>query len=136
MMAADTLEFPEDCRYTRSDEWIRIDGAQARIGITDYAQSELSDIVFVELPRPGTQIEAGEAFGVVESVKAVSDLVAPVSGEVIEVHEALEEHPEWVNEDPYDRGWIVAIVPEDLEAADTLLSSEEYRKYVEERSGS
>jgi glycine cleavage system H protein len=135
-MAAETYEFPEDCRYTESDEWIRVDGAQARIGLTDYAQSELSDIVFVELPAVGTQIEAGETFGVVESVKAVSDLRAPVSGEVVEVHAALEEHPEWINEDPYDRGWILAIVPEDLEAADSLLSADQYRKYVEERSGS
>jgi glycine cleavage system H protein len=136
MMAAEDYEFPEDCRYTESDEWIRLDRAQARIGLTDYAQSELSDIVFVELPEVGTQIEAGEAFGVVESVKAVSDLLAPVSGEVVEVHEALDEHPEWINEEPYDRGWIIAIVPEDLESADSLLSAEQYRKYVEERLGS
>jgi glycine cleavage system H protein len=136
MMAADTYEIPEDCRYSESDEWIRIDGAQARIGLTDYAQSELSDIVYIELPEPGQQIEAGHDFGFVESVKAVSDLIAPVSGEVIEVNRGLEEHPEWINEDPYDRGWIIAIAPEDLEAADSLLSAEQYRKYVEERSAS
>jgi len=135
-MAAQTYEFPEDCRYTESDEWIRVDGTQARIGLTDYAQSELSDIVFVELPQVGSQIEAGETFGVVESVKAVSDLIAPVSGEVVAVHEALDEHPEWINEDPYDRGWIVSIAPEDLEATDSLLSAGQYRNYVEERSGS
>ena len=135
-MAVQTYEFPEDCRYTESDEWIRVDGTQARIGLTDYAQSELSDIVFVELPQVGSQIEAGETFGVVESVKAVSDLIGPVSGEVVAVHEALDEHPEWINEDPYDRGWIVAIAPEDLEATDSLLSAAQYRKYVEERSGS
>jgi len=135
-MASKTYDLPDDCRYTESDEWIRIDGAHARIGLTDYAQSELSDIVFVELPQVGTQIEAGQAFGVVESVKAVSDLLAPVSGEVVEVHAALEEHPEWLNEEPYGRGWIVAIDPEDIDAIESLMSADDYRKYVEERSSS
>jgi glycine cleavage system H protein len=134
-MAAKTYETPDDCRYARSDEWIRLDGTIGRIGITDYAQSELSDIVFVELPATGTQVEAGEAFGVVESVKAVSDLVAPVSGEIVEVHTSLGEHPEWVNEDPYGRGWIVAIAPDDLEEVESLQSAEEYVVYVEERAG-
>jgi glycine cleavage system H protein len=136
MMAAKTYNFPDDCLYTESDEWVRIDGATARIGITDYAQSELSDIVFVELPEVGSQVEAGQAFGVVESVKAVSDLVAPLSGEVVEVHSGLEEHPEWINEEPYDRGWIIAIEPEDIDAVDALLSCDDYRERVEERSGS
>lgn len=134
-MAAKSYNIPEDYRYSESDEWIRLDGAIARVGITDYAQAELSDIVFVELPAAGTQVEAGEAFGVVESVKAVSDLFAPVSGEVVEVHESLEEHPEWVNEEPYGRGWIVGIAPEDLDSVDGLLSPEEYQAYVKERSG-
>ena len=134
-MAAKTYETPDDCRYTRTDEWIRMDRTIGRVGITDYAQSELSDIVFVELPEIGTQVEAGEAFGVVESVKAVSDLVAPVSGEIVEVHSSLGEHPEWVNEDAYGRGWFVAIAPEDLEEVESLLSPEEYMQYVEERAG-
>lgn len=134
-MAGKTYDIPEDCRYTRTDEWLRVDGATARIGVTDFAQSELSDIVFVELPEVGTQVESGEAFGVVESVKAVSDLVAPLSGEIVEVHAALADHPEWINEEPYGRGWIVSIAPDDLEEVDALLSPEEYLSYVEERAG-
>lgn len=135
-MSDQGYEFPEDCRYTESDEWIRLDATIARVGITDYAQSELSDVVFVELPEVGTQVEANEAFGVVESVKAVSDLLAPVSGEIIEINPDLEEHPEWVNEEPYGRGWMIAIQPEDLDAVDSLMGAAEYGKYVEERAGS
>ena len=134
-MAAKTYDIPDDCRYAKTDEWIRLDGTVGWVGITDYAQSELSDIVFVELPEIGTQLEAGEVFGVVESVKAVSDLHAPVSGEIIEVHQNLEEHPEWINEDPYGRGWIISIAPEDLDAIDGLRSPEDYRAYIKERSG-
>jgi glycine cleavage system H protein len=135
-MAAKTYEIAEDCRYSETDEWIRMDGALGRVGITDYAQSELSDITFVELPEVGTQVEAGEPFGFVESVKAVNDLVAPLSGEIVEVHESLGEHPEWINEDPYGRGWIICIGPEDLDAVDSLLSPDAYRKHVAERSTS
>ena len=124
-MTAKTYHISDDCRYGRTDEWIRLDGTVARVGLSDYAQSELSDIVFVELPSVGTQVEAGEPFGVVESVKAVSDLFAPVSGEIAEVHENLEEHPEWVNADPYGRGWIIGIAPEDLDAIDGLLTPED-----------
>lgn len=134
-MAAKTYDIPDDCRYAKTDEWIRLDGTVGRVGITDYAQSELSDIVFVELPEAGTQLEAGEVFGVVESVKAVSDLHSPVSGEIIEVHQNLDEHPEWINEDPYGRGWIISIAPEDLDAIDGLRSPEDYRAYIKERSG-
>ncbi len=134
-MAAKTYDIPDDCRYAKTDEWIRLDGTVGRVGITDYAQSELSDIVFVELPEVGTQLEAGEVFGVVESVKAVSDLHSPVSGEIIEVHQNLDEHPEWINEDPYGRGWIISIAPEDLDAIDGLRSPEDYRAYIKERSG-
>ena len=134
-MTEKTLTFPEDCHYTDSDEWIRIDGAVARVGVTDYAQSELSDVVFVECPEVGSQVEAGQAFGVVESVKAVSDLVSPVSGEVAEINDGLEEHPEWVNEDPYGRGWIVAIAPEDPDAVDALMTADQYRTHVKERAG-
>ncbi len=133
-MAEQTLKFPEDCRYSDSDEWVRLDGSLARIGVSDYAQFELSDVVFVELPELGVQLEAGEAFGVVESVKAVSDLIAPISGEVVEVNEALDEHPELVNEDPYGRGWILAISPEEPNAIDRLLSAEEYRASVKSRA--
>jgi len=134
-MSENEIKTPTDCHYTESDEWLRVDGAMVRIGITDYAQSELNDIVFVELPERGTQLEAGRTFGVVESVKAVSDLIAPLAGEVVEVHSKLSEHPEWLNEDPYGRGWIIAITPEDMDALDGLLSAEEYRAHVKARAG-
>ena len=134
-MADHEYKIPEDCHYTESDEWLRADGAMVRIGITDYAQSELNDIVFVELPERGTQLEAGRTFGVVESVKAVSDLVSPIAGEVVEIHSKLSEHPEWLNEDPYGRGWIIAITPEDIDELDGLLSAADYRAHVKARSG-
>ena len=134
-MAAKDYEFPDDCRYTEADEWIRVDGTTAHVGITDYAQSELSDIVFVELPEPGAEVKGGQQLGVVESVKAVSDLYAPVSGRVAAINPGLEENPEWVNEDPYGQGWMVALEPEDLEDLEGLMSADQYRKYVEERSG-
>jgi len=134
-MSENDSKIPADCHYTESDEWLRVDGAMVRIGITDYAQSELNDIVFVELPERGTQLEAGRTFGVVESVKAVSDLIAPIAGEVAEIHSKLSEHPEWLNEDPYGRGWIIAITPEDMDELDGLLSAAEYRAHVKARAG-
>lgn len=135
-MSADKYDIPNEPRYTESDEWLRPDDDGVRMGITDYAQSELQDIVFVELPDVGTQLEAGQPCGVVESVKAVSDLYAPISGEVIAVNEALEDAPELVNADPYGEGWILAIAPESEKDIDTLLSAEDYRAHVEARSSS
>ncbi len=134
-MADHDYEIPDDCYYTESDEWLRVDGAVVRIGITDYAQSELNDIVFVELPETGSQLESGQAFGVVESVKAVSDLLAPIAGEVVEVHARLSEHPEWLNEEPYGKGWIIAIAPDDIDALDGLLTPAAYRAHVKARAG-
>ena len=134
-MSDHDYKIPLDCHYTESDEWLRVDGAMVRIGITDYAQSELNDIVFVELPVRGTQLESGRSFGVVESVKAVSDLIAPIAGEVVEIHAKLSEHPEWINEDPYGRGWIIAIAPEDMDELDGLLSAAEYSAHVKARAG-
>jgi glycine cleavage system H protein len=134
-MASKQYAFPDDCRYTETDEWVRADGRTLRVGITDYAQSELSDVVFVELPEVGAQVQEGEAFGVIESVKAVSDLYAPCSGEIAAINSALAENPEWVNEDPYERGWIVEITSDDLEPLDRLMTAKEYRDRVEERSG-
>jgi glycine cleavage system H protein len=125
------LNIPEDLQYTKSHEWVRIEGETATIGITDHAQDELGDIVFVELPEEGDTFDAGESFGTVESVKAVSDLYAPVGGEVVEVNSALEDAPENINEDPYGEGWIVKLRTTD--EAD-LLSPEEYEKVVEEES--
>jgi glycine cleavage system H protein len=125
------LNIPEDLQYAKSHEWVRIEGDTATIGITDHAQDELGDVVFVELPEEGDTFDAGESFGTVESVKAVSDLYAPVGGEVVEVNSALEDAPENINEDPYGEGWIVKLRITD--EAD-LLSPEEYEKVVEEES--
>jgi len=122
---------PEDLQYTKSHEWVHIEGDTATIGITDHAQEELGDVVFVELPDEGATFDAGESFGTVESVKAVSDLYTPVGGEIVEVNSALEDAPENINEDPYGEGWIVKLRTSD--EAD-LLSPEEYEKVVAEES--
>ena len=125
------MNIPEDLQYTDSHEWVRIEGDTATIGITDHAQDELGDVVFVELPDEGATFDAGESFGTVESVKAVSDLYTPVGGEVVEVNSALEDAPEKINEDPYGEGWIVKLRTTD---ETELLSPEEYEKVVEEES--
>ena len=123
------MSVPEDLQYTRSHEWVRQEGDTATIGITDHAQDELGDIVFVELPDKGATFEAGEAFGTVESVKAVSDLYAPVGGEVIEVNSALEDAPEKINEDPYGDGWMLKLR---ASGGGDLLSAEEYEQFLQE----
>ena len=125
------MNIPEDLQYTKSHEWVRIEGDTATIGITDHAQDELGDVVFVELPEEGATFDTGESFGTDESVKAVSDLYTPVGGEVVEVNSALEDAPENINEDPYGEGWIVKL--RTTNGAD-LLSPEEYEKVVEEES--
>ena len=125
------MNIPEDLQYTESHEWVRIEGDTATIGITDHAQDELGDVVFVELPDEGATFDAGESFGTVESVKAVSDLYAPVGGEVVEVNSTLEDAPENINDDPYGEGWIVKLRTTD---EPDLLSPEEYVNVVEEES--
>ena len=125
------MNIPEDLQYTKSHEWVRIEGDTATIGITDHAQDELGDVVFVELPDEGATFDTGDSFGTVESVKAVSDLYTPVGGEVVEVNSALEDAPENINEDPYGEGWIVKLRTTDEV---DLLSPEEYEKVVEEES--
>ncbi len=125
------MSIPDDLQYTKSHEWVRMEDGIATIGITDHAQEELGDVVFVELPDAGSTIEAGDSFGTVESVKAVSDLYTPVGGEVVEVNSSLEDAPEKINDDPYGEGWIVKLSTS--EEAD-LLSPEEYEKVVEEES--
>ena len=125
------MTIPEDLQYTKSHEWVLIEGDTVTIGITDHAQDELGDVVFVELPDEGATIEAGDSFGTVESVKAVSDLYTPVGGEVVEVNSSLEDAPEKINDDPYGEGWIVKL--NTSEEAD-LLSPDEYEKVVEEES--
>ena len=126
---------PEDSRYAKTHEYVHLEGDVATIGITDYAQKELGDVVFVELPAVGAQLEAADELGSIESVKAVSDLFVPVTGEVVEVNEALKEKPELVNTDPYGDGWMVRIKMSDPSEFDELLmSAEEYEEYVETES--
>jgi glycine cleavage system H protein len=118
---------PADCRFTKEHEWVRLaEDGTAIFGITDYAQDSLGDVVFVELPAPGTQVKQGETFGVVESVKAASDLYAPLSGEVIERNEALEQSPELINRDPYGAGWMIKVRPADLSELSQLLDAAAY----------
>jgi glycine cleavage system H protein len=126
-------DFPDDLRYSREDEWTRADGTRVTLGISDYAQQQLGDIVFVELPEVGTKFKAGETFGVVESVKAVSDLFAPLGGTVLAINEALADAPERVNESPYGDGWILELQIEDPAELDALLDAEAYAAFVAER---
>jgi glycine cleavage system H protein len=126
-------DFPTECLYTREDEWVRFDDDRVVIGITDYAQQQLGDVVFLELPDTDEAIKQGEPFGVIESVKAVSDLYAPLSGQVLEKNTALEESPELVNESCYDTGWLVAITPTDEAEFESLMDARAYRSFVAER---
>lgn len=125
---------PEDLYYSKEHTWAKIENEEVIVGITDYAQAELGDVVFVELPSEGDVVKQGEAFGSIESVKAVSDLHAPLSGKVVRINEALEDSPETVNEDPYNNGWIITIKPSDISEKNNLLNVEAYNKYVEEES--
>ncbi|SFJ46631.1 glycine cleavage system protein GcvH [Thermoflavimicrobium dichotomicum] len=126
------MNLPKELRYSVEHEWVRTEGNKAIIGITDFAQSELGDIVFVELPEVGTEVSAGEPFGSVESVKTVSELYAPVSGKVVEVNSALEESPENVNESPYEDGWMIVVEMSDESELDKLLTAEGYAKTIEQ----
>ncbi|HXQ24047.1 MAG TPA: glycine cleavage system protein GcvH [Candidatus Acidoferrales bacterium] len=126
------MEFPEDVKYSKEHEWVLVEGGVATVGITDYAQDQLGDIVFVELPAVGDKVSKEDAFGVVESVKAVSDIYAPVSGKVLEVNDDLPENPEMLNEDPYGDGWIIKIEMSDPEELDDLMTATEYEQYVAE----
>jgi glycine cleavage system H protein len=125
------MSVPGDLQYTKSHEWVRTEGDTATIGITDHAQDELGDVVFVELPDEGTTLDAGESFGTVESVKAVSDLYTPVGGEIVEVNSALNDAPEKINEDPYGEGWIVKLR---TSGEAELLSAEGYEKVLQEQA--
>ena len=121
---------PADLQYTREHEWAKVEGDRARIGITDFAQEQLGDVVFVELPKVGARVTAMQSFGVVESVKAVSDLFAPLSGEVVEVNGELAKKPETVNVDPYGQGWMLVVKYADAKELDTLMSAAEYEKLI------
>jgi len=125
------MAYPADFKYTKEHEWIKVDGSAATIGITDHAQNSLGDIVFVELPKPGAQIEQGKTFGTVESVKAVSDLYAPISGTVTEINQELATAPEKVNQDAH-AAWMVKINVKDPAELSALLSSADYEKFVAE----
>lgn len=122
------MNFPEELLYAASHEWVRLEGDIATVGVSDYAQSELGDIIFLELPEVGKKVTAGQPFGSVEAVKTVSDLYAPFSGEVIEVNGVLADKAETINSDPYGNGWIVKIKVSDMSAKSSLLSADKYRE--------
>lgn len=124
------MNIPSELKYTKDHEWIKIEGDIATIGITDFAQSELGDIVYVEVETVDETLDAEEIFGTVEAVKTVSDLYLPLSGEIIEFNEALEDAPETVNSDPYGEGWMVKVKCSDLSQADDLLSAEDYKNLI------
>ena len=126
--------YPDDLKYTREHEWIAVRGSVGTVGITHYAQSELGDIVYVELPAVGSQVVAGEEFGTVESVKAVSEIFAPASGEILEVNGQVGANPESINKDPYGEGWLVKIKLAEAGDADALMTAQQYRKYIEEEA--
>jgi glycine cleavage system H protein len=126
--------YPEDLKYTKEHEWVAVNGNVGTVGITHYAQSELGDIVYVELPAAGSPVVAGEEFGTVESVKAVSEIFAPVSGEVLEVNAALAKNPETINKDPYGDGWLIKLKLADPKELPSLMSAADYRKYIEEEA--
>ncbi|WP_404454037.1 glycine cleavage system protein GcvH [Virgibacillus necropolis] len=126
------MSLPKDLLYSEEHEWVKKEDGKVRIGITDFAQSELGDIVFVELPEVGDEIEADEPFGSVESVKTVSELYAPVSGKVVEINEDLEDSPEFVNESPYEKAWMVVVELSNESEIDELLSPEKYEEVIEE----
>ncbi len=124
------MEFPDDLRYTHEHEWARLEGELVRVGISDYAQDALGDVVYVELPSVGDDVKTGEVFGEVESTKSVSDLYAPVSGAVVEINGHLEQSPELVNSDPYGEGWMIAIRPAQAREYEELFDKDSYESYL------
>ena len=124
------MNIPSELKYTKDHEWAKLDGDNLTIGITDYAQGELGDVVFIELPQVGSSVAKDETFGTIEAVKAVSDLFCPVNGEVLEVNETLEDTPDVVNTDPYGEGWMVKIKIENESEWDSLMSAEDYKSHI------
>ena len=124
------MKFPKELKYSNEHEWIRKDGDIVYVGITDYAQDQLGDIVFVDIPSVGETLEANEVFGTIEVVKTVSDLFLPISGEILEQNEAIEDNPEHVNEDPYGEGWLIKVKPTNEADFDDLLDAEAYKKII------
>jgi glycine cleavage system H protein len=129
------MEFPEDLRYSDQHEWARREDGRVRVGITDFAQDALGDIVYVDIPEVGTEVHAGETFGEVESTKSVSDVYAPVSGTVVEINMELADRPKVVNDDPYGQGWMIVIEPSDPSDLDRLMGAAAYREMTEKESG-
>jgi len=130
------MEFPDDLKYSRSHEWVRVEEDEAVIGISAYAAEELGDIVYVELPEEGDELEKDSAFGVIESVKATADLYAPISGKVVEINSPIEDSPEVINDDAYGDGWLVRIVHSDPSEFDDLMDAQAYREFIEEEQES
>ena len=128
------MSFPDDLKYTKQHEWVRVEGNIATIGITDFAQNQLGDIVFVELPEKGEAVKKGEPFGVVESVKAVSDVYSAVTGKVLEINDSLNESPETVNEDCYGEGWIIKVEMNNPKELDALMDNEKYTSFTNEEA--
>ena len=128
------MEFPEELRYTDEHEWARVEGARVRVGITDFAQDALGDVVYVDLPDIGATVEAAQPFGEVESTKSVSDVFSPVAGRIVERNQLLDDRPELVNEQPYGEGWLVVLEPDDPAAVEGLLDAQAYRAFVDETS--
>ncbi len=126
------MEFPKDLKYTKEHEWVKVEKNQAIIGITDYAQDSLGEVVYVELPQEGNQVTKSEPFGVVESVKAVSDLYSPLSGSITEVNDAILDTPETINEDPYGDAWLIKVELSNKDEIGELMSADEYVKFIEE----
>jgi len=126
------MEFPKDLKYTKEHEWVKVEGDSVIIGITDYAQDSLGDVVYVELPQEGGSVTKNEPFGVVESVKAVSDLYSPVSGNVVETNDAIIDSPEAINEDPYGDAWMIKVEMASTDDLSDLLTADEYQKFIEE----
>jgi glycine cleavage system H protein len=129
------MEFPDDVRYTRQHEWARVEDKVVRVGITDFAQDALGDVVYVDVPEVGTEVRASEPFGEVESTKSVSDVYAPVTGRVVERNAELADSPQLVNESPYGDGWMIAIDPSDLSELEGLLDAGAYRSFTESEAG-
>lgn len=126
------MSIPKEYRYSEEHEWVKVDGNKVVVGITDFAQHELGDIVFVELPEVGTELKVNEPFGSVESVKTVSELYAPISGKVIEINEELNDSPELVNESPYENAWMIVLEPSNASELEDLLSAEKYEALISE----
>jgi glycine cleavage system H protein len=127
------MDFPDELLYTREHEWARKKGGNLVVGITDFAQDQLGDVVFVELPDVGDPVKKGESFGVVESTKAVSELFAPITGKVVEVNDPLSDAPETINEDPYEEGWMIVIEPADPKDVEALMDAKAYKAFIEEQ---